>query len=331
MPLGRPVAQMEGINFQEWLQTIVEVSEIGQQPVRVRDMASSNSPYPRYDLPQDDVMLLSDDGALYSWGYGSYATCSGMVSSHTFPIEPTPKAWTITPHASFALSQEGNIHAWGNNANGVLGIGSEQNGSVSVTSHATIPGIQIESLDQLVLSEDQKRAYAITHGTLYAWGNNANGVLGVGDNAADTVWTPQAVEIPEESGAVMRVVANNNGQTFALTQEGVLYAWGNNTANTLGLGEGQAAFVTTPAQIATNVKQVHLSEGSVYMVMNDGSVKRWGTIRTGAFSGTETVLEPTAVEGLSDIREIFSLHGYLYAVTGSGNLFAWGKNMIESV
>lgn len=75
--------------------------------------------------------------------------------------------------------------------------------------------------------------------------------------------------------------------------------------------------MVTPTQIATDVKGVHLSGESVYMVMNDGSVKRWGKIQVDASHNTETVFEPTEVEGLSDIRELFSLYGYMYAVTES--------------
>lgn len=250
----------------------------------------------QYGFPYANSMLLSDDGTVYSWGYGSPDTCSGVtIDTYQFPENRKPKDIKHYDGASFALLEDGTVHAWGNNQAGVLGIGEEHQGLVSVTSQTVLSGVQIEHLDQLVLSSNMDRGYAIENGTLYAWGNNANGILGVGADAGNLVWTPQAVEMPEDSGAVRSVLTNRKGQTFALTQDGVLYGWGNNAGNTLGLSTGALNVVTQPTQILSDVKQVHLSDESVYAVMQDGSVQRWGVIRTGAFSGTETVSEPTVV------------------------------------
>lgn len=238
MPLGRPFSQGNPMSSQDWLPELTEISGIRDDTGRFRDIASSDlSQQVSYGLPHDHVMLLSDNGTIYSWGYGSLATCSSIGSSYQFSAENAPKEMKITDRASFSLSQDGSIQAWGDNTQGLLGIGEGHTDSVLVTNEVTIPGIEIENLDQLVLSGDKKRAYAIDSGTLYAWGDNTRGILGVGDNMDTIVWTPHAVNMPENDASVRMVVSNEHGQTFALTENSVLYGWGNNEDNTLGLGE----------------------------------------------------------------------------------------------
>merc|ERR1712242_284377 len=68
-------------------------------------------------------------------------------------------------------------------------------------------------------------------GKVYAWGGNPDGQLGL--NHVNTVYEPTFVEELKQS-FVIQILAVDN-MSYALTREGVVYAWGDNKDGTLGL------------------------------------------------------------------------------------------------
>jgi alpha-tubulin suppressor-like RCC1 family protein len=79
--------------------------------------------------------------------------------------------------AAYALSRDGTVWAWGNNAYGQLGDGTTKSSSLPV---------RVAGLSHVVaLAAGGTSAYALeTNGSLWAWGANAYGQLGDGTTAA---------------------------------------------------------------------------------------------------------------------------------------------------
>ena len=80
---------------------------------------------------------------------------------------------------------------------------------------------------------DEDSTFALTEeGEVFAWGKNKLGQLGLGDNNHKN--TPTAVTSLNEINVKELFVGD--GSTFALTEEGLIFSWGDNWCGQLGLG-----------------------------------------------------------------------------------------------
>src|SRR5690606_13445375 len=94
-------------------------------------------------------------------------------------------------------------------------------------------------------------AFGITEdGSLYTWGTNSFGVLGVGDTTARS--TPTAVVGGIKFKKVIVGTTGSGAYFFGISLDGTLYSWGDNTFGTLGVGDQVSR--SSPTQVLTSVK-----------------------------------------------------------------------------
>jgi alpha-tubulin suppressor-like RCC1 family protein len=109
-----------------------------------------------------------------------------------------------------------------------------------------------------------------TDSTLWTWGYNDVGQLGLGGTADRSS--------PEELGSTWTQVSAGSDYTLAIQSNGTLDAWGDNIYGELG--DGTTTQHTTPEKIgtATTWKQVSASLGGVTSaaVRTDGTLWTWG-------------------------------------------------------
>lgn len=151
-----------------------------------------------------------------------------------------------TTRGFFALTSEGDIYTWGKRtyiANGV---------SYSHREYATLmtkpAGVTIK-----MIGITQANSYFIlgTNGMVYALGNNGSGELGVGDKTRRSVWdqvrengtgSPLSniawISPNEHSGRGSNVGAEGYGVVSAMTSDGKIWSWGNNSFHMIGDGDG---------------------------------------------------------------------------------------------
>ncbi|MCA1696218.1 MAG: RCC1 repeat-containing protein, partial [Actinobacteria bacterium] len=131
-------------------------------------------------------LALLADGTVRGWGANNYGQLgNGTTSTNTYrpPVQAlqleSMTAVAVGSHHSLALREDGTVWAWGANAFGQLGDGTNQhrNRPVQVTPLEHIRAIAAGNPDNshhsLALSED---------GTVWAWGANGYGQLGDGTN-----------------------------------------------------------------------------------------------------------------------------------------------------
>lgn len=169
----------------------------------------------------------------------------------------------------------------------------------------------------------------LSDGTVTATGNNRSGQLG--RPKVTRGFLPAArVDLP---GKAVQVAAGDDDASYALLEDGTVWAWGRGFNHNLGVRLSGATERHTPAQVPglTGVARIVASNAAVMAVMQDGSVKVWGgelpTIFTGGTRAYPGVATPIAVQGLADVADIvWGSHGG-YALTRGGRVYAWGSNL----
>lgn len=234
------------------------------------------------------------------------------------PSNPSCTTVTVTggQALSAAVQSPGIPMAWGADYL-QLTPNSHANGDFSPRS---VPGptgaVSISSMAQNVLM--------LINGTVWGWGNNAAGDLGVGDTNPRNV----AVQTVGLNGIV--AVSSGVDHALALKSDGTLWAWGNDGDGDLGVPPNPPANrYTTPVQVAFNfpipIVQIAAGSGTSFAIDANGTLWEWGT----QLGGTSTVNStPTPVSFAGNPRIVLVAPGWLHAlaVDSSGNLWSWGDN-----
>lgn len=156
---------------------------------------------------------------------------------------------------SVALSSDGRVFTWGNNAFGQLGNGSTSTGfwspaPVAATASGALAGRSVTA----VAAGGFHTVARASDGRVFAWGYNTSGQLGNGKIATAA---PYGEERPTEvnmsgalAGRTVTAVAAGWMHSVVLTSDGKLFAWGENFAGQLG--DGTTTNRATPVAVNMN-------------------------------------------------------------------------------
>jgi alpha-tubulin suppressor-like RCC1 family protein len=191
-----------------------------------------------------DSLALTSTGSVLAWGEAVLG--NGSNTGSTTPVAVSlPAGTTVTAIAagydhSLALTSTGSVLAWGDNAAGELGNGTTGSGAtpvaVSLPAGTTITAIAAGSEHSLALTST---------GSVLAWGNNSEGVLGNGTKTNSS--TPIAVALPAGTTVTAIATGSEYSHSLALTSTGSVLAWGNNDYGELGNGTTTSS--TTPVAV----------------------------------------------------------------------------------
>uniref|UniRef100_A0A7N6A510 BTB domain-containing protein n=1 Tax=Anabas testudineus TaxID=64144 RepID=A0A7N6A510_ANATE len=215
------------------------------------------------------VLLATDDGQLFAWGHNSYSQLgNGNTSQGVSPGLITSnlqnkkvKEVACGSHHSMALTQDGEVYGWGYNGNGQLGIGNNGN---------QLTPCRLTTLQGLCIQQVRQPPNVIMSGVVvYAKENKNNDQYIVSKH--DSLMTHLSLTI-----------VSGYGHCLALTDEGLLYAWG---ANTYGqLGTGNKSNHLSPVQVMADKERIvevaacHSTHTSAAKTQS-GQVYMWGQCR----------------------------------------------------
>lgn len=177
-------------------------------------------------------------------------------------------------------------------------------------------------------------AFLTSDGDIYTWGFGNSGRLGLGDEEQRLVPERISGALDEKSVAVIEM---GNGASYAITSDGTLYAWGQNTSGQLGQGDEDERLVPTEVDLPGRVLAVAAGTSHTVALSDDGSVYGFGSNIDGQAAGSaqleddgdpvREILSPVLIEGLpSDIVAVAAATQTSYAVSASGRLYGWGEN-----
>ncbi|XP_011533437.1 RCC1 and BTB domain-containing protein 1 isoform X2 [Homo sapiens] len=166
------------------------------------------------------------------------------------------------------------VFAWGYNNCGQVGSGSTAN---QPTPRKVTNCLHIKRVVGIACGQTSSMA-VLDNGEVYGWGYNGNGQLGLGNNGNQL--TP--VRVAALHSVCVNQIVCGYAHTLALTDEGLLYAWG---ANTYGqLGTGNKNNLLSPAHIMVEKERVveiaacHSAHTSAAKTQG-GHVYMWGQCR----------------------------------------------------
>lgn len=266
---------------------------------------------------------IKTDGTLYLWGAnGSGQLGLGNTTGYSSPkqVGALTTWYKVSTGGAFTVSikTDGTLWSWGLNNYGQLGHSNYANRSSPVQVGA------LTTWASLATPMSSNSALAIkTDGTLWAWGNNASGQLGLNDTNTRS--------IPVQVGALTTwsKVTCSQRSTTAVKTDGTLWSWGNNGNGQLGLDSAAYSY-SSPKQVGalTNWLTVAGGYNSVMAIKTDGTLWAWGANAQGTLGDGTTYTRSSPVQiGALTTWLLLSLGNYGgLARKTDGTLWTWGGN-----
>jgi alpha-tubulin suppressor-like RCC1 family protein len=228
------------------------------------------------------TFAIKTDRTLWAWGYNYYAQLGlgNSIDRNTPTAVGTQSDWSGIAagiYHTLGFKDNGTIWSWGNYPYGALGLGDFE-------PRNTPSQIGIDSDWSNTITAGLYYSFARkTNGTLWAWGNNSYGQLGLGDTINRN--TPSQVGM----GTDWSVVVAGESHTIALKTNTTLWAWGLNSVGQLGLGDNTLRI--TPSQLGTQSDGAMIAAGDHYtlVIKTSGTLWAWGQNNNGQLGLGDTI------------------------------------------
>ena len=272
---------------------------------------------------------LKTDGTLWAWGSNNAGGLGqGNTTDRSSPVQiGALTTWAKVDASGWnnyakAIKTDGTLWAWGNNSYGYLGDGTNINKSSP---------IQIGALTDwtTTIAAGASHTLAIkTDGTLWTWGLNYYGRLGLGNTTNRSS--------PVQIGSLTNWLKVSAGYDFsaAIKTDGTLWLWGRGVAGKLGLGN--VTNYSSPKQVGslTNWSNIVIGQNHSAAIKTNGTLWTWGYTGKGQLGQGDTIdkYSPVQVGALTDwsilCQDSFDS---MAAIKTDGTLWTWGWNLFATL
>ncbi len=210
-------------------------------------------------------LAIKTDGTLWGWGLNSNQLGLGFSGNQNAPIQiGTANDWVAVSagyNHSLALKNNGTLWTWGDGQFGALGNATFNSATWNVTQVGT-------ANDWSQISAGKLFSLAIkTNGTLWSWGRNNTGQLGISSLVDQN--------IPTQIGTATdwMLIDAGDEHSLAIKTNNSMWAWGNNVSGQLGDGSNTTSQV--PIQITTTFNWMEISAGGGHSMALDVNNILW--------------------------------------------------------
>lgn len=261
--------------------------------------------------------------------YGDCACGYGSSTSFYSASNPSNPGGTQTDLAgAIGIKYDGTLWAWG--ATGWMNYIGWQTAGTYVTDPVQLGANTWKGIAGPDLGENEYYyAFSVlgimTNNTLWAWGRNNQGQLGVGDTTDRSSPTQVGTGTNWDVAAISDA-GGSYKSTLAIKTDGTLWAWGNNTFGQLG--QGNTINRSSPVQIGTGTtwEKISVSTAACAAIKTDGTLWTWGYGGDGrlGLSDSSSRSSPTQVGTGTNWSKIIVLYGGMAAIKTDGTLWVWG-------
>ena len=229
----------------------------------------------------------------------------------------------------------------------ILGSALSASAAITPTSGPASGGtaVTVDGIRFVQISAGSSFTLGLTsEGTVYAWGQNFQGMLGNGTTTGSS--TPVQVLGVGGTGVLSGISQVEAGGEFsmALSTSGSVYSWGRNAEGQLGQG-ATSAISTTPVLVVAGAQGsgslsnvTSIAAGYQHaLALVGGNVFAWGDNTSGKLGDGTTTNRPAPVRvltgaqadgsgNLANITQLSAGFHFSLARTTTGALYAWGGN-----
>ena len=266
---------------------------------------------------------IKDDGTLWFWGYNNHGQFgNNTIITSSSPIQISGTTWSHVSsagYASAAIKTDGTLWTWGRNDVGTLG----QNGGANAhkSSPVQIPGTTWRSVNLGVNS----MAATKTDNTLWTWGSNTNGEMGINSQ----VRYSSPVQVPGTTWT--STIAMGEASTIAIKTDGTLWNWGYNGKG--NLAQNNRTSYSSPVQVpGTTWAAISGGKAFVLATKTNGTLWAWGDNGSGKLGQNLPEAShrssPVQIPGTWGTDELHIRGGRSesVAIKADGTLWSWGYN-----
>lgn len=290
---------------------------------------------------------LTPEGLAYCWGrdnYGQLGNGAGVAGDQHAPVavDMSPLAGAVFASLSAGsyhmcgVSDDGIGYCWGRND--ALGLPPGVTGNQESPSPVDMALLPAGATLLSIQSGRSHTCGVASDGSLYCWGQNNNGVIGVGTSGGNYPIT--AVDVSGlPAGTAFAQVTVGDSHTCALTTDHVAYCWGAGINGATGNG-AQSLDVLLPNPVVTTT----IPAGTHFVLLEGGATNTCGILDTGAAycwgfglhgalgTGDSTSRyspHPVATSTLpanTVFTEISSSENLTCGVTAADEFYCWGRD-----
>ena len=271
---------------------------------------------------QGFIGALKSDGTLWMSGSNNNGQLGdNSVINRSSPVQVGLLSdWSVIACGSgftVAVKNNNTLWAWGYGDAGRLANNSYSNRSSPIQVGALTNWANAKTS----LVSVGHAAAVKTDGTLWTWGSNAVGQLGVGNTISRSS--------PVQVGALTdwSIIAVGVGNVGSIKADGTLWTWGENANGQLGNGlSGIGNRASSPVKIGALTDWSKLSAGSYCFmaVKTDGTLWAWGNNTQGELGQNNVIARSSPVQ-IGALTTWSSVSGPS-AIKNDGTLWAWGSN-----
>jgi alpha-tubulin suppressor-like RCC1 family protein len=276
---------------------------------------------------------IKADGVLYTWGNNEFGQLGdGTTDTRPYPgivkhASTTPAAlailniWKSVACADvgdkfmLAVKRDGTMWSWGQNEHGALGDGT----TFIPRLYPVQLGNKTDGTDRNWVAVAAGGAHGMAlrgDGTLWTWGSNVWGQLGLGKG----VLVPTRVTSPVTT---WRSIEASASSSMAITSSGKLYGWGGNYAGHLGDGTTTDRSTPTLISAAGTVTQVQEGDTVTLALKANGTFMSWGNPSGLGRSGENKL--PGTVFTYTGTSHVAAAYRHSGLITADGKLWTTGE------
>lgn len=279
-------------------------------------------------------------GTAWAWGYSidgvlgegvtygdNRSSPISVVGDHSFTQVDSGEGHQL------CLKDDGTAWAWGGNWEGCLGnLEADQHAFKGPDSPVSGRSSPISVFGDHSFIQTQcggETSFGLkANGTLWAWGRNAEGALGVGD------FSPRSSPVSVTGDHSFVEVSAGTAHTLARKADGSVWAWGKNETGSLGIDNiewksspisvlGDHSFTKI---VAADALFLPSDTGSAAM-KEDGTIWAWGANGSGQCGfgvDSDNKSSPVSVVGDHSFVEMTRGDNHMVALKEDGTAWSWG-------